>query len=69
MKQLTGFSIRAEERSFIINLRDDSGHAIEWEATPEQLDAMVDALEGLLPQDHEPLGPKAEPEIYQKPLG
>ena len=70
MKQLTRFSVRAEERSFIISLEDDEGGAIELEASPEQLDAVIDALDELIAEDEDdeslqnPTGA-----AYQKPLG
>jgi len=68
MKQLTRFTIRAEERSFVLNLEDDEGHSIELEATPEQLDSLIDALDDLLESEDEGPDFLQEP-VYQKPLG
>lgn len=48
MRQLTGFSIRAEDETFVLSLTDDSGRVEEFGAAPEQVDAVIDALDELL---------------------
>lgn len=70
MKQLTRFSIDVRDEDFLLTLEDDSGQKHEFAASPEQLDAVIDALDELLSENEEELfeveddGP-----TYQKPLG
>lgn len=70
MRQLAKFSISAREEDFVLHLEDDAGETLEFAASPEQLDAVIDALDELLSENEEELfefeegGP-----AYQKPLG
>jgi len=70
MRQLAKFSISVRAEDFVLQLVDDAGEATEFAASPEQLDAVIDALDELLAENEEDLfeieddGP-----TYQKPLG
>lgn len=70
MRQLAKFSISVREEDFVLHLEDDTGQAVDFAASPEQLDAVIDALDELLSENEEELfevdddGP-----TYQKPLG
>lgn len=49
MKQLTRFSISDHEGDqFLLRLEDDSGETVEYLASPEQIDAVIEALDDLL---------------------
>ncbi|HEY8570979.1 hypothetical protein [Phenylobacterium sp.] len=70
MRQLAKFSITVREEDFVLHLADDSGETIEFAASPEQLDAVIDALDELLSENEEDLFEvEDEGETYQKPLG
>jgi len=70
MRQLAKFSISVRAEDFVLHLVDDAGEATDFAASPEQLDAVIDALDELLAENEEDLfevdddGP-----TYQKPLG
>jgi hypothetical protein len=53
MRQLAGFNISARETDFLLRLEDEAGEAVEFAASPEQLDLMIDALDDLLSEDDE----------------
>ena len=72
MRQLTRFSIDVREEDFVLRLEDDSGQATEYSASPEQLDAVIDALDELLSENEEDLfevDDEGDGATYQKPLG
>lgn len=70
MRQLTRFSISVREEDFVLHLEDDAGEATEFAASPEQLDAVIDALDELLSENEEEIfGADEDAETYQKPLG
>lgn len=70
MRRLARFGITVREEDFVLRLEDEAGEATEFAAAPEQLDAVIDALDDLLSENEEDLfeieddGP-----TYQKPLG
>lgn len=70
MRQLAKFSISVRETDFVLHLEDEAGEAVDFAASPEQLDTVIDALDELLSENEEDLfeveddGP-----TYQKPLG
>ena len=70
MRQLAKFSITVRETDFVLHLEDDAGEALDFAASPEQLDTVIDALDELLSENEEDAfeveddGPS-----YQKPLG
>ena len=68
MKTLANFSITVREEDFVLHLVDDTGQTTEFATPPEQLDAIIDALDELLSEADEELEAE-EGEIYQKPLG
>lgn len=55
MRQLAKFSIFVRDQDFVLHLEDDAGQAHDFAATPEQLDAVIDALDELLSEDEEDL--------------
>jgi hypothetical protein len=68
MRQLTNFSITVREEDFVLHLEADGSETLEFATPPEQLDAIIDALDELLSEadaDDEP----DSVESYQKPLG
>jgi hypothetical protein len=70
MKQLTRFAIEVREEDFVLSLEDSSGEKHEFAASPEQLDAVIDALDDLLSEHEEELFEvEDESQTYQKPLG
>jgi hypothetical protein len=70
MRQLAKFSISVRETDFVLHLEDDAGQALDFAASPEQLDSVIDAIDELLSEDEEGMF-EAEDDAptYQKPLG
>jgi hypothetical protein len=70
MRRLARFAITVREEDFVLRLEDDNGEATEFAAAPEQLDAVIDALDDLLSENEEDLFEvEDDGDIYQKPLG
>lgn len=70
MRQLAKFSISVREEDFVLHLEDETGSAVDYAASPEQLDAVIDALDELLSENEEELFEVDEDQpTYQKPLG
>lgn len=70
MRQLAKFSISVRETDFVLQLEDDAGEAIDFAASPEQLDAVIDAIDDLLSDNEEDLFEvEDDTPTYQKPLG
>ena len=69
MRQLKRFSITVREEDFVLHLEDDTGEAVEFAASPEQLDTVIDALDELLSDNEEEFFEVDDGETYQKPLG
>ena len=70
MRQLAKFSISVREEDFVLHLEDDGGEAHEFAASPEQLDAVIGALDELRSENEEELFEVDEDQpSYQKPLG
>lgn len=70
MRQLARFSISVRETDFVLHLEDEAGETLEFAASPEQLDAVIDALDELLSENEEEVfGVEEEGPTYQKPLG
>ena len=70
MRQLAKFSISVREEDFVLHLEDDAGGSVDFAAAPEQLDAVIDALDELLSDNEEDLFEvEDEAPLYQKPLG
>jgi hypothetical protein len=55
MKQLARFEIDVREEDFVLRLQDDAGQVSEFAASPEQLDAVIDALDDMLSEAEEDL--------------
>jgi len=51
MRQLANFAITVREEDFVLHLQDAAGETVEFSATPDQLDAVIDALDELLSED------------------
>jgi hypothetical protein len=71
MRQLAKFSISVRDDDFLLRLVDGSGQAHDFAASPEQLDAVIDAIDDLLSETDEEdfFGGQDDPRIYHKPLG
>ncbi|MDB5448448.1 MAG: hypothetical protein JWQ97_3765 [Phenylobacterium sp.] len=70
MRQLAKFSISVREEDFVLHLEDDAGEALDFAASPEQLDTVIDALDEILSDNEEELFEvEGEASTYQKPLG
>ena len=53
MRQLAHFAISIRESDFVLHLEDDAGEQMDFAASPEQLDAIIDALDDLLSENEE----------------
>ncbi len=53
MRQLANFTISVREQDFVLHLEDDAGESLDFAASPEQLDAVIDALDELLSDNEE----------------
>jgi hypothetical protein len=53
MKQLARFAISVRADDFVLHLEDESGERMDFAASPEQLDAVIDALDELLSENEE----------------
>jgi hypothetical protein len=53
MRQLANFTISVREQDFVLHLEDEAGESLDFAASPEQLDAVIDALDELLSDDEE----------------
>ncbi|WP_309088111.1 hypothetical protein [Phenylobacterium sp.] len=53
MRQLAKFSISIRDEDFVLHLEDDAGEKMDFAASPEQLDAVIDALDELLAEAEE----------------
>ena len=51
MRQLAGFDISVRDTDFLLRFEDQSGEAVEFACSPEQLDLMIDAFDDLLSED------------------
>lgn len=69
MRQLARFSISVREEDFVLHLVDAAGDTTEFAAAPEQLDAVIDALDELLAENEDDLFEVEDDTVYQKPLG
>lgn len=70
MRQLAKFSISVREEDFVLHLEDDAGEAVDYAASPEQLDAVIDAFDELLSESEDDIfETDDEAPTYQKPLG
>jgi hypothetical protein len=71
MRQLAKFAISVRETDFVLHLEDDAGEAMDFAASPEQLDAVIDAIDELLSESDEEMFEAEDDERpnYQKPLG
>jgi hypothetical protein len=68
MRQLASFSISVREDDFLLRLEDDAGQTHDFAASPEQLDAVIDAIDSLLTEDDDDFDDD-DAVVYQKPLG
>lgn len=53
MKTLTKFEISIRESEFVLHLHDDEGQTSDYIASPEQLDALIEALDDMLSENEE----------------
>lgn len=53
MRQLAKFAISVREEDFVLHLEDEAGEKMDFAASPEQLDAVIDALDELLAEAEE----------------
>lgn len=69
MRQLTRFAIDPCGDDFVIRLQDETGAQMEFSASPDQLDALVEALDDMLAaNEQEFLGLQAGGAHLQRPL-
>lgn len=50
-KTLSRFSVQRRDDSFLLHIEDDAGETIEFEATADQVDLIIDTLDELLAED------------------
>ena len=53
MRQLARFAISVRAEDFVIHLEDDAGGKMDFAASPDQLDAVIDALDEMLCDNEE----------------
>jgi hypothetical protein len=53
MRQLARFAISVRADDFVLHLEDDAGEKMDFAASPEQLDAVIDALDEMLSDNEE----------------
>lgn len=53
MRQLARFAISVRADDFVLHLEDEAGERMEFAASPEQLDAVIDALDEMLSENEE----------------
>jgi hypothetical protein len=53
MRQLARFAISVRADDFVLHLEDDAGERMDFAASPEQLDAVIDALDEMLSENEE----------------
>ncbi len=50
-RTLAKFTVTETDDAYAIHIEDDAGETLEFQATPEQIDVIADALDELLYQD------------------
>jgi hypothetical protein len=53
MRQLSRFAISVRADDFVLHLQDEAGEKMDFAATPDQLDAVIDALDEMLSENEE----------------
>jgi lipase chaperone LimK len=53
MRQLSRFAISVRADDFVLHLQDEAGEKMDFVATPDQLDAVIDALDEMLSENEE----------------
>lgn len=53
VKPLEQFTLEETDEGYLITIRAEGGQTLAVEASPEQLDAIIDALDDLLSDDDE----------------
>jgi hypothetical protein len=53
MRQLSRFAISVRADDFVLHLEDESGEKMDFAATPDQLDAVIDALDEMLSENED----------------
>jgi hypothetical protein len=52
-KKLAKFTFSESEEGYVLHIEAEGGDKLDLEATPEQLDAIIDGLDDLLSEDEE----------------
>jgi hypothetical protein len=50
-RTLSRFSIQTKGEAFSLHIEDDAGEVTEFDATPEQIDLIAEAIDELLDED------------------
>ncbi|HEX3700685.1 MAG TPA: hypothetical protein VHV27_08435 [Phenylobacterium sp.] len=53
MRQLARFAISVRAEDFVIHLEDEAGEKMDFAASPDQLDAIIGALDEMLAEGEE----------------
>lgn len=53
MRQLVKFAITVRETDFVVHVTDETGAVIDFEASTEQMDGVIEALNDLLTEEDE----------------
>lgn len=53
MRQLARFAISVRAEDFVLHLEDSAGEKMDFAASPDQLDAVIDALDEMLSENEE----------------
>ena len=54
MRQLARFAISMRGDDFVLHLQDAAGEKMDFAASPDQLDAVIDALDEMLTENEDP---------------
>jgi len=53
MRQLARFAISVRADDFVLHLEDEAGEKLDFAASPDQLDAVIDALDEMLSENEQ----------------
>ena len=69
MRQIARFAISVRDEDFVIHLEDEAGEKTDFSASPDQLDAIIGALDEMLADNEEEFfGIQANGPVLQRPI-
>ncbi|MDB5443381.1 MAG: hypothetical protein JWP73_1757 [Phenylobacterium sp.] len=68
MRHLARFAISVRADDFVLHLEDEAGEKMDFAASPDQLDAVIDALDEMLTENEDPFfGAQRNGAVLQRP--